>query len=72
MSTQNCCILSSKISSKFPITQVYTLWSINSPVFDNKIGMVNTVDSTYVSGTAIPNYPMGTKVFFKVFAINKY
>ena len=62
--------INAHISSDLPIRSVYALWSVNSPSFGNRIGMVNTMDSTYVSSTPIPNYPMGTKVFFKVFAVN--
>jgi hypothetical protein len=62
--------INTQISSDLPIRSVYALWSVNTPSFGNRIGMVNTVDSTYVSSTPIPNYPMGTKVFFKVFAVN--
>lgn len=51
------------------ITSVYVEWSINSPVFGNVISMTNTVDSTWVSDTPIPNQMAGTKVYFKVFAV---
>lgn len=62
--------INAHISSDLPVRSVYALWSVNTPSFGNRIGMVNTIDSTYVSSTPIPNYPMGTKVFFKVFAVN--
>ena len=62
--------VNSVVSSDSPLKAVYLEWSINNPTFGNRIGMVNTIDSTYVSSTPIPNYPMGTKVFFKVFAVN--
>jgi len=62
--------INAQISSGLPVRSVYAMWSVNTPSFGNRIGMVNTADSTYVSSTPIPNYPMGTKVFFKVFAVN--
>jgi len=62
--------INAHVSSDLPIRSVYAMWSVNTPSFGNRIGMVNTTDSTYVSSTPIPNYPMGTKVFFKVFAVN--
>lgn len=62
--------VNSIVSSATALKAVYLEWSINNPTFGNRIGMVNTVDSTYVSSTPIPNYPMGTKMFFKVFAVN--
>ncbi len=62
--------VTSVISSSTSLKAVFLEWSINNPTFGNRIGMVNTIDSTYVSSTPIPNYPFGTKVYFKVFAVN--
>lgn len=58
------------ISSKTAVRSVYVMWSANDLSFANRINMVNVSDSTYVSGTPIPDLPMGTKVYFKVFAVN--
>jgi hypothetical protein len=33
--------------------------------------MTNTIDSTWVSDEPLPDYPAGTKIFFKVFAIGE-
>jgi photosystem II stability/assembly factor-like uncharacterized protein len=62
--------VTSVVSSSSPLSAVFLEWSTSTPTFGNRIGMVNTTDSTYVSSTPIPNFPMGTKVFFKVFAVN--
>ncbi len=50
-------------------SEVYLEWSVNTPTFGNVIGMSNTMDSTWVSDAPLPNFPEGTKMFFKVFAI---
>jgi hypothetical protein len=51
------------------LTSVYTEWSANTPDFGNIIQMNNTVDSTWKSVTALPAQPVGTKMYFKVFAV---
>lgn len=51
------------------ITNAYVEWSINTPVFGNVISMTNTIDSTWVSDLPLPDQPIGTKVYFKVFAV---
>ena len=61
--------VTSVISYDNSLSSVYVAWSINSPVFGNVIPMTNTIDSTWVSDTAIPIQPFGTKVYFKVFAV---
>jgi hypothetical protein len=43
-------------------------WSIDNPVFGNSIPMTNTNGNTWVSDTAIPEQPVGTKIYFKVVA----
>jgi photosystem II stability/assembly factor-like uncharacterized protein len=50
------------------LTNVHVAWSINNPVFDNTIQMTNTTGNTWMSDTAIPEYPIGTKIYFKVLA----
>lgn len=51
------------------ITSAYIEWSENTPKFGNVIPMTNTMDSTWVTNSPIPNQPIGTKIFFKVFAV---
>ena len=60
--------VTSVISSDFDLDEVYVKWSIDAPTFENTIVMENIVDSTWVSETPLPDFPAGTKVFFKVFA----
>ncbi len=60
--------VTSNIEYNGTLTNVHVSWSINNPLFDNTIAMTNTSGTTWVSDTAIPKYPVGTKVFFKVFA----
>ena len=50
------------------LTSVEVKWSIDNPVFDNTIVMTNTIGDIWVSDTAIPEYPTGTKIYFKVLA----
>ena len=61
--------ITSVISYNNTLSSVYVKWSINNPVFDNTISMINTIDSTWVSSTFIPSFPESTKIYFKVFAV---
>ena len=61
--------VTSKISYDNTLSSVYLEWSANTPIFGNVINMSNTIDSTWVSDTALPNQAVGTKMFFKVFAV---
>lgn len=63
--------VTSTISYDNTISSAYVEWSIATPVFGNVIAMSNTIDSTWVSDSALPNQPIGTKVFFKVFAVGE-
>jgi len=51
------------------LTSVYTEWSANGPTFGNIIPMTNTSDSTWQSDMPLPDFPEGTKMYFKVFAV---
>ncbi|MDG1913327.1 MAG: GEVED domain-containing protein [Crocinitomix sp.] len=51
------------------VTEAYIEWSIDAPTFENAIAMENVSDSTWVTETAIPDYPEGTKIYFKVYAV---
>jgi hypothetical protein len=61
--------VTSTISYDSTLTSVYTEWSINTPTFGNVITMSNTSGNEWRSDSPIPNYPTGTKMFFKVFAV---
>ena len=51
------------------LSSVYLEWSADTAVFGNTITMNNTSGNDWVSGTALPNFPAGTKMYFKVFAV---
>ena len=61
--------VTSRISYAGSLSDAYVEWSINSPVFGNVIEMTNTIDSTWVSDSPLPDFPEGTKMYFKVFAV---
>lgn len=50
------------------LTSVYVKWSANNLNFDNTIAMYNVSDSTYKTYEPLPNFPEGTKMYFKVFS----
>lgn len=53
------------------LTSVFVRWAINTPSFTvaNSIPMSLASGTTWVSNAPLPNFPAGTKVFFKVFAV---
>ncbi len=61
--------MTSKIKYPTTLSSVYVEWSRDSAVFGNSISMTNTVDSTWVSNSPLPQFPVGTKIYFKVFAV---
>ncbi|NNM15925.1 MAG: T9SS type A sorting domain-containing protein, partial [Bacteroidia bacterium] len=61
--------VTSVVSYDSVLTSVYVEWSANTPVLGSVIAMTNTIDSTWVSNTAIPSQAVGTKVYFKVIAV---
>jgi hypothetical protein len=61
--------VTSIVSMENAPSTVFLKWSINIPNFVNTIQMTNTMDSTWISDTSIPNQVFGTKVYFKVFAV---
>ena len=61
--------VTSKIKYPTTLSSVYVEWSRDSAVFGNSISMTNTVDSTWVSNSPLPQFPVGTKIYFKVFAV---
>ncbi|MCB0653978.1 MAG: HYR domain-containing protein, partial [Saprospiraceae bacterium] len=61
--------VTSEITYNNTLSSVYLEWSVNSPTFGNQITMSNTGGNTWVSDTPLPDYPAGTKMYFKVFAV---
>jgi len=48
---------------------VYVQWSAGSIALDSVRGLMRVQDSTYKSLEPIPAYPLGTDMYFKVFAV---
>jgi photosystem II stability/assembly factor-like uncharacterized protein len=61
--------VTSTISYDQNLSNVYVEWSANAPTFGNVISMSNISDSTWVSDQALPNLTVGSKMYFKVFAV---
>ena len=61
--------VTSKIKYPVASSSVYVEWSRDSAVFGNTIAMTNTIDSTWVSNSPLPQFAVGTKMYFKVFAV---
>ena len=60
--------VSSEIIYDGNLNNVYLKWSLNEPIFDNTINMSNIEDNYWISDVSIPNHPVGSKIFFKVYA----
>jgi photosystem II stability/assembly factor-like uncharacterized protein len=62
--------VTSEIQYVGTLTDVHVSWAINTPAFNatNVIPMSIVSGTTWKSNTALPDFPVGTKVFFKVFA----
>lgn len=58
--------VTSQISYDYEIETADVRWSIDEPTFENTIPMENVADSTWVSVDPLPDFPAGTKVYFKV------
>ena len=61
--------VTSVISYDHTLTSVFVKWSNNNQSFNNTITMSNTIDSTWVSNTAIPGAAVGTKNIFLKFLL---
>ncbi len=61
--------VTSKIHYADSLSSVFIEWSADNASFDNLITMTNTVDSTWVSNVPIPQFPAGTRIFFRVIAV---
>ena len=60
--------ITSTVEYSGTLTNVHVAWSIDNPVFDNTIAMSNSTGDVWVSDNPIPQYPEGTKIYFKVLA----
>lgn len=62
--------VSSDINYTGTLTNVKVAWAINTPAFNTTdvIPMYLVTGNTWKSNTAIPDFPVGTKVYFKVMA----
>jgi photosystem II stability/assembly factor-like uncharacterized protein len=62
--------VTSKIEYTGTLTNVFVSWSTGTPIFNavNVIPMTLISGNTWKSSTALPDFPVGTKVFFKVTA----
>ena len=59
--------VTSTIISDVNLNNVYVQWSVG--LFENgTIQMVNQLEDVWISEMPIPNYPAGSKIYFKVFA----
>lgn len=63
--------VTSQIHYDGDVSEAFVEWSVDAPTFENTIDMENVSDSTWVTETAIPDYPVGTKIYFKVFAVGE-
>ena len=61
--------VTSVISYSNTITSTFIKWSKDNPTFNNTISMHNSIDSTWVTNNPIPNFALGTKIFFKVYTV---
>lgn len=55
------------------LTAVFVRWAVNTPNFNpaNAISMSNTGGNTWTSVSPLPDYPAGTKLYFKVYAVGE-
>lgn len=63
--------VSSRINYSGTLSSVYLEWSKDSAVFGNRIVMTDTstIDSSWISTQPLPSFAIGTKVYFKVYAV---
>tara|TARA_B100000959_G_scaffold259736_1_gene295583 strand:+ start:6 stop:2825 length:2820 start_codon:yes stop_codon:yes gene_type:complete len=61
--------VTSIISYNNILNSVYVEWFADTNLNTNIIPMTNIQDSTWITQNSIPNYPSGTKIYFKVFAV---
>lgn len=63
--------VTSQINYSGTLSNVYVSWASGSPTFNetNVIPMSLVFGNTWKSNTALPDFPVGTKVYFKVTAV---
>ena len=57
------------ISYNNTLSSVYVEWFADTNLNTSTIPLTNIQDSTWATQSSIPNYPAGTKIFFKVIAV---
>lgn len=63
--------VTSNIEYADSLTAVYIKWSINVPSFTNTIPMHHVTGAQWLADSILPNYPAGTKMYFKVYAVGE-
>ncbi|RLD65292.1 MAG: hypothetical protein DRI84_07105, partial [Bacteroidetes bacterium] len=61
--------ITSMVSYNGTLTNVFVKWAKDTLDLTNTIAMTNTIDSTWVSNSAIPTFVENSKIYFKVFAV---
>jgi len=61
--------VSAEISYNGALNQVYVLWSKDTTDFDQRIEMSKLSGNQWKSSSPITNFPEGTKIYFKVYAV---
>lgn len=62
--------VTSEIVSSQTLNSAYVKWSRDTPIFNQTIPMQNTQGNFWKTTASLPDFPEGTLVYFKVFAIN--
>jgi photosystem II stability/assembly factor-like uncharacterized protein len=61
--------VTSKIHYVGTLTSVFVKYSTTLPTFNQTLQMAHISDTTWRSVSPLPDYPVGTRVFFKVYAV---
>jgi len=61
--------VTSEVTYNGSLNSVFLEWSKDTASFGNVINMQNTQGNFWKSESALPDFPEGTKLFFKVFAV---
>lgn len=61
--------VNAQINYSGSLSSVYATWSDSVMSLDSLVAMQNIGDSTWQSVRPITNYPVGTKLYFKIFAV---
>lgn len=63
--------VTSQIEYNGELTDVFVKWSVNSPDFSNTIPMSHLTGNYWKTDSSFPEYPAGTNLYFKVFAVGE-